>query len=96
MSRILLSLLLCFTMTASVPGAVSDDKQNSEDTVSIRPLPLIRNDFIFNGAEGTVTKSEDKWVFVVDSDITDGIAVVKAGQPIELIPSPTLERMGQT
>ncbi len=93
MSRMLLSLLLCFIMTASVLGTVSDDKQNPGDTVSIRPLPLIRNDFIFNGVEGTVTKSEDKWVFVIDSDITDGIAVVKAGQPIELIPSATLERM---
>ena len=93
MSKILLRLLLCFTMTASVPGAVSDDKQNPQDSVSIRPLPLIRNDFIFDGVEGTVTKSEDKWVFIVDSDIADGIAVVKAGQPIELIPSATLERM---
>ena len=93
MSRILLSLLFYFTMTASVPGAVSDDKQNPEGTVSIRPLPLMRNDFIFDGVEGTVTKSEDKWVFVVDSDIADGIAVVKAGQLIELIPSATLERM---
>ncbi len=93
MSRILLSLLLCFTMTASVLAAVSDDKQNPEEPLSIRPLPLIRNDFIFNGVEGTVTKSEDKWVFVIDSDITDGIAVVKAGQPIELIPSATLERI---
>jgi hypothetical protein len=80
-------------MTTFVTGAVSDDKQNPQDTVSIRPLPLIRNDFIFNGAEGTVTKSEDKWVFIVDSDITDSIAVVKAGQPIELIPSATLERI---
>ena len=93
MSRILLSLLLCFAMTASVPGASSGNKQNPEDIVSIRPMPLIRNDFIFNGVEGIVTKFEDKWVFVTDSDITDDIAVVKAGQPIELIPSSTLERM---
>lgn len=93
MSRILLSLLLCFTMTAFVPGAVPDDKQDQEDTASIRPLPLIRNDFLFDGVEGTVTRSEDKWVFLIDSDITDGIAVIKAGQPVEFIPSATLERI---
>ncbi len=89
MSRTLLSLLFCFTITASVLGKVSHDKQKPQD--SIKPLPLIRNDFVFNGAEGTVTKSEDKWVFVIDSDISDGFAVIKAGQPVELIPSSTLE-----
>lgn len=89
MTRTLLSLLFCFTMTASVPGKVSDDMQKPQD--SIRPLPLIRNDFVFNGAEGTVTKSEDKWVFIIDSDISDGFAVIKAGEPVELIPSSTLE-----
>ncbi len=91
MSRTLLSLLFCFTMTASVLGKVSEDKQDPNDTVSIRPLPLIRNDFVFNGAQGTVTKVEDKWVFIIDSDISDGFAVIKAGQPVELIPSSTLE-----
>lgn len=89
MSRTLLSLLFCFTMTASVSGKVSDDTQNPQD--SIKPLPLIRNDFVFNGAEGTITKVEDKWVFVIDSDISDGVAVIKAGEPVELIPSATLE-----
>jgi len=57
-------------------------------------LPL-RDGFELKSAEGLLSKDAKthKWVFTADADISDGKAIVKAGQAIEMLPSSTLEKM---
>jgi len=57
-------------------------------------LPL-RDGFKLKSAEGLLSKDAKthKWVFTADADISDGRAIVKAGQAIEMLPSSTLEKM---
>jgi hypothetical protein len=57
------------------------------------PMP-VREGFVFDGVEGTITRageSRDKWFFAADVEVSDGRAVIKAGQAVELLPSATLE-----
>jgi hypothetical protein len=59
-----------------------------------KTLPL-RDGFELKSAEGLLSKDAktQKWVFTADAGISDGKAVVKAGQAIEMLPSSTLEKM---
>jgi len=57
-----------------------------------RPL---REGFLVSAVNGKLTKAadSDRWFFIAEVDITDGRGTIKAGEPIELLPSGTLERM---
>ncbi len=57
-------------------------------------LPL-RDGFELKSAEGLLSKDAktQKWFFSADADISDGRAIVKTGQAIEMLPSSTLEKM---
>ena len=51
---------------------------------------------MFDGVEGMVTRADekkDRWLFTPDVDVSDGRGIIKAGQPIELLPSSTLEKI---
>ena len=54
---------------------------------------LLRDGFVFAGADGRLTESEGIKLFVFESEITDGKATLKAGESLELLPSATLEKM---
>ena len=54
---------------------------------------LIREGFVFNGVEGTVTRTADggRWVFESYEDAESGEEIVEAGRKFELLPCSTLE-----
>ncbi|MCK5564825.1 MAG: hypothetical protein KAJ07_06225 [Planctomycetes bacterium] len=68
--------------------------QETEEYIPPKPV-LITEGFLFNGTDGTITRSEDKktWVFIADEDITDGRAIIKAGDPLDLLPSSMLAKI---
>lgn len=68
-----------------------DDTDQHEQTMT---FPL-KEGFVIEGLEGTVKKSEQtgKWIFISDTDISDGKYVIKTPTPIELLPTSTLEKI---
>ena len=57
-----------------------------------RPL---REGSMVSAVDGKLTKAAEsnKWFFTAEVNITDGRGTIKAGEPIELLPSGMLERM---
>ncbi|UCF44503.1 MAG: hypothetical protein JSV99_06235 [Planctomycetota bacterium] len=53
----------------------------------------LRDGFVLAGVDGKVTRSENKWSFELDSDVTDSTATVDAGTSLQLLPSMTLEKL---
>jgi len=56
---------------------------------------LLRDGFYINGAEGRMVGPESRGIFrfIIDSDISDGFTVIKAGASFELLPSAGLMKM---
>lgn len=55
---------------------------------------LLRDDFVISGADGLLIKGQDgQWQFEFESDLSDGITTLRAGQPIVILKSATLEKM---
>lgn len=55
----------------------------------------LREGFMVSAVDGKLTKAAESntWFFTAEVNITDGRGTIKAGKPIELLPSGTLERM---
>jgi hypothetical protein len=89
MTRLVITLTI-LVLTAGLSAQTSELPQAPKEIT----LPL-RDGFTYNGIEGTLTKPEDqdKWFFTADVDITDTKGTVKAGQPVEMLPASTLERI---
>ena len=71
---------------------------------SVRPAPmLLRDGFAVTGVDGRLVIHDsneakpkfsfDRWFFELDSDLSDGRGLVKAGASLELLPSSALEKM---
>jgi hypothetical protein len=71
---------------------------------SVKPRQiLLRDGFALAGVDGKLTirdsndansqLSSDRWFFELDSDLSDGRGLVKAGASLELLPSSILERI---
>jgi len=71
-----------------------------------RPEPLLRDGSALDGLDGTVTRLESNtdanylafdtdniWLFVPASDVNDYAGLVKAGTPLQLLPSTALEKL---
>ena len=57
--------------------------------------PPLRDGFVFIGVNGQIKpgNAPDKWVFVADTNITDGRGVLMAGAQAELLRCSTLEKI---
>ena len=55
----------------------------------------LREGFMVSAVDGKLTRAAESntWFFTTEVNITDGRGTIKAGEPIELLPSSTLERM---
>ena len=71
---------------------------------SVKPRQmLLRDGFALTGVDGKLAIHDsnednrefafDRWFFELDSDLSDGRGIVKAGASLELLPSSALERM---
>ncbi len=90
-AKILTILILSFVVGGAVLGAEQNAQAEQE-----KPFPFLREGFVFDGVEGMVTRADekkDRWLFTPDVDVSDGRGIIKAGQPIELLPSSTLEKI---
>ena len=90
-AKILTILILSFVAGGAVLGAEQDAQTEREEF-----FPLLREGFVLDGVEGTVIRADeekDKWLFTPDVDVSDGRGIIKAAQPIELLPSSTLEKI---
>ncbi|MBN1456973.1 MAG: hypothetical protein JW912_03885 [Sedimentisphaerales bacterium] len=65
-----------------------------EDASPPKP-PVLAEGYVFSGENGIFkfSKDDNKWIFVIDDEQTDGRAIVESGKPIELITSNMLEKM---
>lgn len=55
---------------------------------------VLRDDYVLSGADGRLVEGkEGKWLFELESAISDGSAELKAGRSLELLDSATLEKM---
>ena len=55
--------------------------------------PPLRDGFGLTGVDGKLSSSEGKWFFEFDSEISDDVGQIKAGEAIELLPSTALEKI---
>jgi hypothetical protein len=53
----------------------------------------VRDGFGLTGVDGELSSSEGKWFFKFDSEVSDGVGQIKAGENIELLPSTALEKI---
>ena len=81
MSSKLTILFFVFLTTCSALGAAAT------------PKTVLRDGFMLAGVDGKVTRSENKWSFELDFDVTDQIATVKAGTTLQLLPSMAMEKL---
>lgn len=89
--KIAVILILSLAGGMTVFGAEQDIQAKQ-----VKTYAFIREGFVLDGVEGTVTRApdgEDRWLFAADVDISDGRCVIKAGCQIEFLPSSTLEKM---
>jgi hypothetical protein len=55
---------------------------------------LLRDDFVISGADGLLVEGQNgQWQFEFETDLSDGVVTLKAGQPVTLLKSATLEKM---
>jgi hypothetical protein len=94
MKKTLAILVFCAALAAGSANA-----KLLKPKADVKPAPpkpiLISEGFLFNGIDGTIKRSQDKkaWVFIVDDEITDGRAVIKEGDALELLPSSMLGKI---
>jgi len=93
MKKLAAILAICLIVTGA-SFARSLVQIQPEDAPPPKPLVLV-DGYPFNGENGLLKFSEEnnKWVFVIDDEQTDGRAIVEAGKPLELIISSMLEKM---
>lgn len=90
-TKILTIVILSFGACGAVLGAEQNARAEQE-----KPFPCLREGFVFDGVEGMVTRADekkDRWLFTPDVDVSDGRGIIRAGEPIELLPSSTLEKI---
>ena len=93
MKKLSAILTICIILTgASFARTMTQIPQ--EDATPPKPLVLVEG-YVFNGENGLLKFSEDdnKWIFVIDDEQTDGRAIIEAGKSLELITSSMLEKM---
>jgi uncharacterized lipoprotein YmbA len=55
---------------------------------------LLRDDYVISGADGLLVEGQNgQWQFEFDSELSDGTTTLKAGWPVMLLKSATLEKM---
>jgi hypothetical protein len=55
---------------------------------------LLRDDYVISGADGLLVEGQNgQWQFEFEAELSDGTITLKAGQPIILLKSATLEKM---
>jgi hypothetical protein len=55
---------------------------------------LLRDDYVISGLDGKLSVERDgRRLFEFETDVSDGRATLKAGEPLELLESATLEKM---
>jgi hypothetical protein len=55
--------------------------------------PQVRDGFSLTGIDGELSNNEGKWFFEFDSEVSDGVGQIDAGEAIELLPSTALEKI---
>lgn len=53
----------------------------------------VRDGFSLTGVDGKLSSTGGKWFFEFDSEVSDGVGQIKAGETIELLPSTALEKI---
>lgn len=93
MTRLIITLTV-LVLAAGLSAQTSELPEIAKQTTKKITLPL-RDGSTYNGIEGTLTKDrdQDKWFFTADVDVSDTRGVVKAGQPVEMLPASTLDRI---
>ena len=82
--------LYCAVLAVGLVPAVALAGAKAQE--GARPL---REGSMVSAVDGKLTKAAESntWFFTAEVNITDGRGTIKAGEPIELLPSSTLERM---
>ncbi|HIJ67369.1 MAG TPA: hypothetical protein HPP87_01360 [Planctomycetes bacterium] len=86
------AVILILSLTGGMRAFGAEETTQARDA---KTFGFIREGFVLDGVEGTVTRSPagDRWLFAADDDISDGRGVIKAGCKTELLPSGTLEKI---
>ncbi len=84
MRRLFITTVLVFSMCGVVCFASARQERKAQ---------LLRDGFVFGGADGKLRESDGVWHFVIESDISDGKGVVRAPMGLELLDSACLEEM---
>ncbi len=65
------------------------------ESTSSKKSSALREDYPLAGADGNLVSpdSNGKWFFQFDSDLKDGLKVIPAGTPVEILPSSMLEKI---
>lgn len=82
--RAVIFILAFLSCTAICTGAVSQ-------TPPVKPL--IRDGFGLTGVDGDLSSTGGKWFFKFDSEISDDVGQINAGEAVELLPSTALEKI---
>lgn len=55
----------------------------------------LRDGTLYSGIEGAVSKDPERntWYFAAATEVTDGLTTIPAGEPIEMLPCSTLEKI---
>ena len=93
MVKIKFILAVTVSIVISMPVAIA---QNGGDE------QLLMEDYVLGGADGKVIRQTNggqveggsgKWLFEFETEVSDGKAILKAGEPLEFLKSSTLEKM---
>lgn len=84
MRRLFITIVLLFSICGGLCFASARQQRKTQ---------LLRDGFVFGGADGRLVKSGGAWRFAFESDISDGRAIVRTPMGLELLDSACLERM---
>lgn len=84
MRQLFIRIVLVFLMCGGVCFASARQQ---------RKVQLLRDGFVFSGADGKLVKGDGVWHFAFESDISNGKGVVRAPMGLELLDSACLEQM---
>jgi len=67
----------------------------STTTDDVNQPKLLRDGFFLSGVDGTLTRQADseRWLFELDSAVSDGRDTINAGDKLEVLPSAALEKL---
>jgi hypothetical protein len=77
-----LTIPICFLLTTCIALCADPPRKTT-----------LRDGFVLTGVDGKVTRSENKWFFELNADVTDRTNTVEAGTNLQLLPSMTLEKL---